>query len=89
MSTASRMYPRRSGGTFADLIAPGRSSFDWAILCAALALAVPVCGLMGVVLADRSRRKGYRRWKAAMAASLWCVFVGIMVRGLLHVGVLP
>jgi hypothetical protein len=83
---ASPTTARRS---FADLTAPGRSSFDWAILCAAVALAVPVVGLIGVVFADRSRRKGYGRWKSAIAASLWCVFVGLMVRGFLHAGVFP
>jgi hypothetical protein len=74
---------------FGDLTAPGRSSFDWAVLFAALALAFPVSGVVGVVFADRSRRKGYPRWKAALAVSLWCAFLGLMVRGLLHTGVFP
>jgi hypothetical protein len=74
---------------FADLTAPGRSSFDWAVLFAALALLFPVSGVIGVVFADRSRRKGYGRWKSALAVSIWCAFVGLMVRGLLHIGVLP
>jgi hypothetical protein len=74
---------------FGDLTAPGRSSFDWAVLFAALALIFPVSGVIGVVFADRSRRKGYPRWKSALAVSLWCVFVGLMVRGLLHSGVFP
>jgi sugar phosphate isomerase/epimerase len=74
---------------FGDLTAPGRSSFDWAVLFAALALVFPVSGVIGVVFADRSRRKGYPRWKSALAISLWCAFVGVMVRGLLHTGVFP
>jgi hypothetical protein len=74
---------------FGDLTAPGRSSFDWAVLFAALALVFPVSGVIGVVFADRSRRKGYRRWKSALAVSLWCAFVGLMVRGLLHTGAFP
>jgi hypothetical protein len=74
---------------FRDLTAPGRSSFDWAILFATIALAFPVSGLVGVVFADRARRKGYARWKSAMAVSLWCAFVGILLRGLLHFGVFP
>ena len=86
MSTPGPMEGRR---IFGDLTAPGRSSFDWAVLFAALALVFPVSGVIGVVFADRSRRKGYRRWKSAMAASLWCAFVGLMVRGLLHIGVFP
>jgi hypothetical protein len=81
--------PTRGRRTFADLTAPGRSSFDWAILFAALALAIPISGLIGVVFADRSRRQGYGRWKAAMAVSLWCVIVGLMVRGFLRAGVFP
>jgi succinate dehydrogenase hydrophobic anchor subunit len=74
---------------FADLHAPGRSSFDWAILFAALALVFPVSGVLGVVFADRSRRKGYRRWKSAMAIAIWCAFLGIVLRGLVHMGVFP
>ena len=89
MSAPTPASPLRGRRTFGDLTAPGRSSFDWAVCFAALALAIPVAGLIGVVFADRSRRKGYRRWKSALAASLWCVFVGLMVRGLLHVGVFP
>lgn len=75
--------------SFADLTAPGRSSFDWAILCAAVGLAFPVSGVVGVVFADRSRRKGYRRWKSAMAACIWCAFLGLVLRGLLRIGVFP
>jgi hypothetical protein len=74
---------------FGDLTAPGRSSFDWAILFAAVAIIVPVSGLVGVFFADRSRRKGYGRWKSACAISLWCLFLGILLRGALHMGVLP
>lgn len=74
---------------FRDLTAPGRSSFDWAILFATVALVFPVSGVIGVVYADRSRRKGYGRWKSAMAISIWCAFVGILLRGLLHLGVFP
>lgn len=74
---------------FGDLTAPGRSSFDWAVLFAALALAFPVSGLIGVAFAERSRRKGYPRWKSASAVGLWCLFLGILVRGLLHLGAFP
>lgn len=81
--------PSGSKRLFGDLTAPGRSSFDWAVLCATLALVFPVSGVVGVVFADRSRRKGYGRWKAALAASIWCVFVGIVVRGLLRMEVVP
>lgn len=89
MTAPTPMTPTRHRRSFADLTAPGRASFDLAVFCAALALAFPVAGLVGVFFADRSRRKGYGRWKSAMVVSLWCVFLGIMVRGLLHVGVLP
>jgi sugar phosphate isomerase/epimerase len=74
---------------FGDLTAPGRSSFDWAVFFAALALVFPVSGLVGVVFADRSRRRGYPRWKSALVASIWCIFVGLLVRGLLRFGVFP
>lgn len=74
---------------FRDLTSPGRSSFDWAVFFATVALVFPVSGLIGVVFADRSRRKGYRRWKSAMAVAIWCVFVGVLLRGMLHFGVFP
>lgn len=74
---------------FGDLTAPGRSSFDWSLLFATMALLVPVAGLVGVYFADRSRRRSYRRWKAACAMSLWCLVLGVMLRGALHLGVLP
>jgi hypothetical protein len=48
-----------------------------------------VSGVIGVVFADRSRRSGYRRWRSAMAVSIWCAFVGVLLRGLLHLGVFP
>jgi succinate dehydrogenase hydrophobic anchor subunit len=85
----SVLTPAEGRRLFGDLTAPGRSSFDWAVLFAALALVFPVSGFIGAVFADRSRRKGYPRWKSAMAVSFWCVFVGLMVRGLLHFGVFP
>jgi hypothetical protein len=74
---------------FGDLTAPGRSSFDWSVFFAAVALAFPVAGAIGVMFAERSRRKGYPRWKSALAVSLWCAFLGVVLRGLLHVGVFP
>ena len=86
MSPANHSQSRR---LIADLSAPGRSSFDWSVLFAAVALAVPVSGLIGLCFADRSRRKGYARWKAALLINVWCLFLGMMIRGLLHVGVLP
>jgi hypothetical protein len=74
---------------FGDLNMPGRSSFDWAVFFAALALIFPLSGLIGVVFADRSRRKGYARWKSALAVAVWCMFLGAVLRGLLNVGVFP
>lgn len=71
------------------MTSPGRSSFDWAVLFATLALVFPVSGIVGVVFAERSRRKGYGRWKAAMAVAIWCAFVGVLVRGLFHFGIFP
>jgi hypothetical protein len=48
-----------------------------------------VSGVVGVVFAERSRRKGYGRWKSAMAIAIWCAFLGVMLRGLVHVGAFP
>jgi succinate dehydrogenase hydrophobic anchor subunit len=69
------------------LTSPGRSSFDWAVLFAAVALVFPVSGVVGVFFADRSRRKGYGRWRSALAIAIWCAFLGVLLRGLLHLGV--
>ncbi len=74
---------------FGDLTAPGRASFDWAVLCAAVALVFPVSGVVGVVCADQSRRKGYARWRSATIVSIWCAFVGIVLRGFVGMGVFP
>ncbi len=74
---------------FGDLTVPGRSSFDWAVLFAALALAFPVSAVVGVLFADRSRRKGYGRWRSALAVSIWCAFVGIVLRGFVRMEVFP
>ncbi len=74
---------------FADLTASGRSSFDWAVLFAAVALVFPVSGLVGVVFAERSRRKGYRRWKSALAIAIWCTVLGLILRGMFRLGVFP
>ena len=87
--TATGSTEREGHRLFRDLTAPGRSSFDWAIFFATIALVFPVSGVVGVVFANRSRRKGYQRWKSAMAVSIWCAFLGILLRGLLHLGVFP
>jgi hypothetical protein len=68
---------------------PGRASFDWSIFFAALALLVPCTGLIGACFAEHSRRRGYPRWKSAMAMDIWCVLLGAFIRILLHVGVFP
>lgn len=86
MSAPSPAQGRR---IFGDLTAPGRSSFDWAVLFAAVALVLPVSGLVGVVFAERSRRKGYTRWKSAMAIAIWCAVLGLLLRGVLRIGVFP
>jgi hypothetical protein len=74
---------------FGDLTSPGRSSFDWAVLFAAAALLFPVSGVVAALFADRSRRKGYARWKSALLVSIWCAFLGVLLRGLFHIGVFP
>jgi hypothetical protein len=86
MSGPSPVQGRR---IFGELTAPGRSSFDWAVLFAAVALVLPVSGLVGVVFAERSRRKGYARWKSAMAIAVWCAVLGVILRGVLRIGVFP
>ena len=79
----------QSSRIFGDLTSPGRSSFDWAVFFAAAALIVPLSGLVGLLFADRSRRKGYGRWKAALASVIWCMFLGVVFRGVLNLGLIP
>lgn len=81
--------PAQGRRLIGDLTAPGRSSFDWAVLCAAVALVLPVSGLVGVFFAERSRRKGFARWKSAMAIAIWCMVLGVILRGVLRIGVFP
>ena len=71
------------------MTAPGRASFDWAVLFATAALIFPVSGVVGVVFADRSRRQGYGRWRSALLISIWCVILGMALRGFLHLEVFP
>ena len=90
----ARIVSARTGSTvprrrFEDLLVPGRASFDWSVLCAAAAIVVPVVAVAGVTFAALSRRQHYGRWKAALAVNLWCAFLGIMIRGYLHVEVFP
>jgi hypothetical protein len=75
---------------FADRPIPaGKASFEWAILFATIALLFPVSGLLGICFADRSRRRGYPRWLAALVMSAWCAILGSLVRSLLHIGIFP
>jgi len=71
------------------LTPPGRASFEWAVLFAAIALVFPLSALLGVGFAERARRRGYARWPGAMAIALWCGILGAILRGLLHLGVVP
>jgi hypothetical protein len=75
----------RHGG----LTQPGRASFEWAVLFAAVALVIPVSGLVGACFAERSRRMGYSRWKSALAISLWCALLGGFLRLMLKLPVVP
>jgi hypothetical protein len=76
--------------SYDDLSSSGRSSFDWSVLCSALALAMPLSGVLAVYFADRSRRRGYRRWRSAFVMGLWCTLLGALIRiALLHTGVFP
>jgi len=86
VSTPGPLAGRR---VFGDLTAPGRASFDWAVLFATAALIFPVSGLVGAVFADRSRRQGYGRWKSALLINIWCVLLGIALRGFLRLEVFP
>jgi hypothetical protein len=70
-------------------LARGKASFDWAVLFAALALLFPVSAIIGIGLAERSRRKSYSRWKSAMAMAVWCGILGGVLRVMLKLPVVP
>jgi hypothetical protein len=75
--------------TIEGLTPPGRASFEWAVLFSAIALVFPISGVAALLFADRSRRNGYERWRAAMAVAPWCLLLGVVVRILLHVAIVP
>jgi hypothetical protein len=67
----------------------GRASFEWAVLFSAVALVFPISGIAALLFAERSRRNGYDRWRAAMAVAPWCLLLGVVVRLLLHIAIVP
>ncbi|MGP8059516.1 MAG: hypothetical protein ACLP9C_07770 [Acidimicrobiales bacterium] len=82
--------PAAPGRRFPDaLTPPGRASFEWAVLFAALALVFPLSALVGLGFAERARRRGYGRWPAATAIAVWCGILGAVLRGFLHLGLVP
>jgi hypothetical protein len=78
-----------TSGRVTALTPPGKAMFDWAVLFAALALVFPEAGLVGVVFAIQSRRKGYGRWRSALVMSLWCAFLGCLLRCMLRLPMVP
>jgi hypothetical protein len=72
-----------------DFFEPGRASFDWSLLFSALAIVVPVSGLVAMMLSQRARQRSSARWKVAMAMAVWCTALGVGARLVLHVGVIP
>jgi hypothetical protein len=71
------------------LTPPGKASFEFAVAFAALALVFPVSSLVGVGFALHARKQGYPRWAAALIVALWCGFLGVLLRGMLKMGVVP
>ena len=73
----------------AALFAPGRGRLECSILLSALAMLVPVAAVGAVTFAVLARRAGNPRWRAAIAAALWCGLVGITLRSGLGLGMVP
>ena len=72
-----------------ELVAPGRSSFEWSVMFAALSLLVPVLAALGLLFAERARRRGSSRWFAGGLAALWCGLLGAFIRIRLGIQVVP
>lgn len=69
--------------------APGRVALELSILLSALAILVPVCALGAIPAALVARRSGNSRWLAALIAGVWCLLLGVVVRGLTGMGLFP
>lgn len=69
--------------------APGRTALELSVVCSAIALLAPVAALAAGALAVVARRTGSSVWARALAAAIWCGFLGLAIRGALGAGVLP
>jgi hypothetical protein len=70
-------------------LAPGRGALEVSVLLSALAILVPVCSLGAVVSAVVSRRSGSPRWLAALIAAIWCGMLGVVVRYVIGIELVP
>ena len=68
---------------------PGRGSLEWAVMFSALSLVVPVLGVVAIWFALRARRLQSSRWLLVLIASLWCIFLGVVVRIGLGLEIVP
>lgn len=73
----------------AVLFAPGRGALEASVILSALTLLVPVCCVGAVGFATVARRAGNRRWLAALVAGVWCGVLGLALRAVLGMGVVP
>jgi hypothetical protein len=73
----------------AVLFAPGRGYLELSIALSAVAIIIPLCAVGAFVASRFARRAGNDRWRAAMIASVWCAFLGVVLRAALGLGVLP
>jgi hypothetical protein len=82
-----RRRPRANALT--RFIEPGRGAFEFSLALCALSMIFPWVALGAVGAAARSVRQGSRRAWLALAAAVWCFFVGLAVRAYLGVGIFP
>jgi len=81
---------KRGSSTRLGRITPaGKAVFEWSVAFSALSLVFPIAVIGGVGLALDSRRRGYHRWLPALLVALWCGFLGVILRGMLHMGMVP
>lgn len=70
-------------------VAPGRAALECAVAFSSLSLLEPVLVCFAAPAAVIGRRRGNGRATAALVASFWCAFLGLLLRGALGLGVLP
>lgn len=84
----SRLHP--DGDARADeLWAPGRGMLELSVLASALTILVPVLVLGAIGCAVVARRRGHPRGTVALVAAVWCLLLGVALRHVVGLPIVP